>query len=92
MQYLRPGFNLSTLNASGTTIRFFLSYGGGDTFEELEPFEGSCTTGALMRGHATDGPVENLRRSAVMERARLFGVDDVAFVEEIVVPELLPCY
>ena len=45
-----------------------------------------------MRGHATDGPVENLRRSAVVERARLFGVDDVAFVEEIVVTELLPCY
>lgn len=25
VQYLRPGFSLSTLNASGTTIRFFLS-------------------------------------------------------------------
>lgn len=25
VQYLRPGFNRRTLNASGTTIRFFLS-------------------------------------------------------------------
>jgi hypothetical protein len=29
VQYLRPGFNLSTLRAWGTTTRFFLSYGGG---------------------------------------------------------------
>jgi hypothetical protein len=26
---LRPGFNLSILRAEGTTIRFFLSKGGG---------------------------------------------------------------
>jgi len=29
VQYLRPGFNRSTLSAWGTTTRFFLSYGGG---------------------------------------------------------------
>lgn len=29
VQYLRPGFNLSTLRAWGTTMRCFLSYGGG---------------------------------------------------------------
>jgi hypothetical protein len=29
VQYFRPGFNRRTRKASGTTIRFFLSYGGG---------------------------------------------------------------
>ena len=29
VQYFLPGFNLSTRRASGTTILFFLSYGGG---------------------------------------------------------------
>jgi hypothetical protein len=29
VQYFRPGFNRRTRKASGTTIRFFLSYGEG---------------------------------------------------------------
>lgn len=29
VQYFLPGFSLNTLSACGTTIRFFLSYGGG---------------------------------------------------------------
>jgi len=39
-------------------------------------------------GHATDCAEEDFRRSAVMERARLFRINDMAFVEEIVVAEL----
>ena len=41
-----------------------------------------------MGDHATDGPVEDLGRSAVVEGARLFGVHNVALVEEVVVPQL----
>jgi hypothetical protein len=41
-----------------------------------------------VRSHAADGAVEDLGRSAVVERAGLFRVDDVTFVEEVVVPEL----
>ena len=43
-----------------------------------------------MGDHTTDGPVENLGRSAVVEGAGLFGIHDMALVEEIVVPQLKP--
>lgn len=62
--------------------------GRGDTLEELETFKSSSTTGSLVGDHAADGPVEDLGRGAVMERAGLFGIDDVTLVEEVVVPEL----
>ena len=35
VQYFLPGFNLNTLNACGTTILFFLSYGGGTPSKTL---------------------------------------------------------
>jgi len=60
----------------------------GDSLEELESLKGSSTPGALVWGHAADGPVEDLGGGTVMEWARLFGVDDVPLVEEIVVTEL----
>ena len=60
----------------------------GDTFKELQTFEGSSAASGLMRYHASDGTEENLGRSAVMERAGFFGVDDVAFVKEVVIAEL----
>ena len=41
-----------------------------------------------MGDHASDGAVEDLGGSAVMEGTRLFRVDDVALVEEVVVTEL----
>ena len=41
-----------------------------------------------MRCHATDGSEEDFGRRSVMEGARLFGVDDMTLVEEVVVPEL----
>lgn len=62
--------------------------GRGDTLEELEAFKSSRTTGSLVGNHSADSPVENLGGGAVMEGARLFGVDDVTLVEEVVVPEL----
>lgn len=41
-----------------------------------------------MRGHTPDRSVENLGGGTMMEGARLFGVDNVAFVQEIVITEL----
>ena len=41
-----------------------------------------------MRCHATDGSEEDFGRSSVMEGARLFRVNDMAFVKEVVVSEL----
>ena len=62
--------------------------GRGDTLEELEAFESSSTTGSLVGDHSADCPVEDLGGGTVMEGARLFRVDDVTLVEEVVVPEL----
>ena len=42
-----------------------------------------------MRDHTADRSVEDLRRCTVMEGAGLFRVNDVAFMEEIMVSELL---
>lgn len=52
----------------------------GNTLKELETLKGSSTPSTLVRRHSTDSPVKDLRWCAVMERARLFGVDNVAFV------------
>jgi len=41
-----------------------------------------------MRCHATDGSEKDLRWSSMMEGARLFRVDDMAFVEEVMVSKL----
>ena len=41
-----------------------------------------------MGDHTANGPVENLGGCAVVEGAGFFGVDNVAFVEEVVVPQL----
>lgn len=42
-----------------------------------------------MRDHTADGSVEDFRGRTVMEGAGLFRVDDVPFMEEIMVSELL---
>jgi len=62
---------------------------GRNTFEKFETLKGSRTAGGLVRYHATDRSVEDLRRRAVMEGAGLFRVNDVSFMQEIVVPELV---
>jgi hypothetical protein len=59
-----------------------------NTFIKLETLKSCCTTSSLVRCHATDGSEEDFGRRSVMEGARLFGVDDMTLVEEVVVPEL----
>lgn len=62
---------------------------GRNTLEELEAFKGSGTAGGLVWDHTPNCSVEDLRGRAVMEGAGFFGVDNMAFMEEIMVPELL---
>lgn len=60
----------------------------GDALVELQTVESSCSARSLVGSHATDGTEEDFGRRAVMEGARLFRVDDMALVEEVVVPQL----
>jgi len=60
----------------------------GDTLKEFQTLEGSSAASGLVRHHAPDGTEEDFGRSAVMERAGFFGVDNVAFVKEVVIAEL----
>ena len=61
----------------------------GNTLKELETLQSSSTASSLVGDHTADGPVENLRRCAVVEGTRLFGVDNVAFMKEVVVAKLV---
>ena len=56
--------------------------------KELEAFKSSRTAGSLVGDHAANGPVEDLGGCTVVEGAVDFGVDEVAFVQEVVVPQL----
>ena len=62
--------------------------GRGDALKELEALKSSRAAGSLVGNHSTNGPVEDLGGSAVVEGTRLFGVDDVALVQEVVVAQL----
>ena len=62
--------------------------GGRNALKQLEALKSSRAAGSLVGDHAADGPVENLGRCAVVEGAGFFGVDNVAFVEEVVVAQL----
>ena len=60
----------------------------GNTLKELETLQSSSTASSLVGDHTANGPVENLGGCAVVEGAGFFGVDNVAFVEEVVVAQL----
>jgi hypothetical protein len=60
-----------------------------NTLKELETLKGCGTTGCLVGDHAADGTEEDLGRGTVMEGAGLFRVHNMAFVEEVVVAELV---
>lgn len=46
-QYFRPGFNLRTRKAAGTTIFFFLSYGGGTPSNSFNRASAASPLGVL---------------------------------------------
>lgn len=60
----------------------------GDTLIQLQTLKSSCATGSLVGSHSTDGSEEDFGRGAVMEGARLFRVDNMALVEEVVIAQL----
>jgi len=62
--------------------------GRRDTLEELEAFKGGGTAGGLVWDHAADRSVEDLRGRTVMEGAGFFRVNNVSFMEEIMISEL----
>ena len=62
--------------------------GRRDTLKQLEALKSCRPAGSLVGDHAADGPVENLGGGAMVEGTGLFGIDDVTFVEEVVVPQL----
>jgi len=68
---------------------FLLVIKRGNTLKEFQTFEGSSAASGLVRHHSPDGTEEDLGGSTVMERAGFFGVDDVAFVKEVVITELV---
>jgi len=63
--------------------------GRRDTFKEFEAFKGCCTSSSLVGSHAANGSVEDLGWCAVVEGPGLFGVDDMPFMKEIMVPQLV---
>jgi len=63
--------------------------GRGDTLEQFETLKSCRAASSLVRNHAADGPVQNLGGCAVVKGARFLRVHNVAFVEEIVVSQLV---
>lgn len=61
---------------------------GRNALEKLEAFQSCRAASSLVGDHAADGPVEDLGGCTMVEGAGLFGVDDVALVQEVVVPQL----
>lgn len=64
VQYFRPGFSRSTLKASGTTMRFFLSYGGGTPSNNFKRSKAAAPRGVLW------GTMPLMARYSIFEGAR----------------------
>jgi hypothetical protein len=59
-----------------------------NTFEELQALKSGSTARSLVGSHTTNSTEQNFGRSAVMKGPRFPGVDNMAFVEEVVVAQL----
>lgn len=60
----------------------------GHTLEELQTLERGSTPRSFVGYHSADGAKEDFGGSAMVERAGLLGIDNVALVEKVVVAEL----
>jgi len=63
--------------------------GWRNTLEQFQALESRSTTSGLVRNHAPNSAEKNLGGCTVVKGTGLLGVDDMAFVEEIVVSELV---
>lgn len=59
-----------------------------DTFKQFQPLKCCRPPSSLMGNHSPNGLEKDFGRSAVMEGTGFAGVDDVPFVEEIVISQL----
>lgn len=60
-----------------------------NTLEQFQTFKGSGTARGLVGNHATDRAEEDFRGCTVVEGTRFLGVDNVTFVQEVVVAQLI---
>jgi hypothetical protein len=59
-----------------------------NALKKLEALQSGLAPCALVGDHAANGTVQDLGWGAVVEGAGFFGVNNVAFVKEVVVPQL----
>lgn len=64
---LAAGLQSENTESLGNDHLLLLVIGRGNTLEDLEALHGGSTTGSLVGDHATDGLVEDARRSAEVE-------------------------
>ena len=88
---LAAGLQTEDTESLGNNDLLLLVVGGRDTLEDLKSLQRGGTSSSLVGNHATDSLEEDLGGGTVMEGARLFRVDDMAFVKEVVVSELNNC-
>lgn len=64
---LAAGLQTQDTQSLGDDHLLLLVVGRGDTLEDLQALESGGTAGSLVGDHATDGLVEDARRSAEVE-------------------------
>lgn len=79
------GFETENTESSGDDHAFDFIEGGGDSFKDLHAFEGSGTTGSLVRDHSTDSAPENASWGTEVTGARFGGVGGRLFAQEGVI-------
>jgi hypothetical protein len=79
---LPAGLEAEDTESGGDNHLLDLVLCGGHTLEKGETGQGGGTTRCLVGNHAADGLVEDTRRSAVVERTALLGVDKVALCKD----------
>ena len=86
---LAAGLKSENAESSGDDHELLSVVRRGNTLVDLQSLEGGGTTSGLVGKHSSDGLVENARRSTVVERTGLLGVDHVTLVEVGVVLQLM---
>lgn len=62
--------------------------GWGNTLKQFQALKRGSTAGSLVGNHATNSTEEDFRRSAVVKGTRFLRVNDVSFVQEVMIAQL----